>query len=221
MRPALSFAICFAAAALVARPARSDDNSVRLHGTISQFDGNYLTLKADSGKSIVVSTPPETRIVHSRMLSLSAIKVGDVVASLSMKDATGRLHALGLRVFETSVEVSGEGQYPMLSDPSRVVTDGTVSAVSASSGTLSLSFHGAAASVSGGDCTGRAPPGSSGCTGSADLVVARGVPIVAIGSGDTTLLRAGAIISVAATVGPSATLVSTAITVERDAKPLQ
>jgi hypothetical protein len=220
MRRALSFAICFAAAALVARPARSDDNSVRLHGTISQFDGNYLTLKADSGKSIVVSTPPETRIFHSRTLSLSAIRVGDVVASLSMKDATGRLHALGLRVFETSVEVSSEGQYPMLSDPSRVMTDGTVSAVSASSGTLSLSFHGVAASASG-DCTGRAPPGSSGCTGSADLVVARGVPIVAISSGDTTLLRAGAIISVAATVGPSATLVSTAITVERDAKPLQ
>jgi len=220
VRRALSFAICFAAAALVGPSARSEEGPVRIHGTISQFDGNYLTLKADSGKSIGASVRPETRIVHSRTISLSDIRSGELVACLAMKSAAGELHALGLRVFQNSGEPTGEGQYPMPSDPSRIVTEGTVSAVSASDGKLSLTFHGAAASANG-DCAGRATSGSAGCVGSADLVVARGVPIVAVGNGDTTLLRAGAIVSVSAVVGDAGSLAAIAITVERDAKPVQ
>ncbi len=220
MRRALSFAICFATAALVRQPASSDESPVRIHGTVSQFDGNYLTLKADGGKSVAASVRPETRIIHSRTIPLSDIKSGDLVASLAMKNAAGELHALGLRVFQNSGEATGEGQYPMPSDPSRIVTERTVSAVSASDGKLSLTFHGAAASANG-DCAGRATPGGSGCIGSADLVVARGVPIVAVGNGDTTLLRAGAIVSVSAAPGDAGSLAATAITVERDAKPVQ
>ena len=97
MRRALPFAICFAAAALFTQPLRSDDNS-RLHGTVSQFDGSYLTLKANSGKSVLISVRPETRILHSRTMPLSDLKSGDFVASLSLKDSIGKLHALGLRV---------------------------------------------------------------------------------------------------------------------------
>jgi len=220
MRRALSFAVCFATAALVRQPASSDESPVRIHGTVSQFDGNYLTLKADSGKSVAASVRPETRIVHSRTILLSDIKSGDLVASLAMKNAAGELHALGLRVFLNSAEGTGEGQYPMPADPSRIVTEGTVSAVSASDGKLSLTFPGATASANG-DCTGRATPGSAGCIGSADLVVARGVPIVAVGNGDTTLLRAGAIVTVSAVLGDAGSLAATAITVERDAKPVQ
>jgi hypothetical protein len=217
---ALPFTICLATAALVSLPARSDDHLVRVHGAVSQFDGNDLTIKSDSGKSVVVGVRPETRIVHSRTTSLSDIKSGDFVGSLSLRDATGKLRALGLRVFQNSVEANGEGQYPTPSDPSRIVTDGSVSAVSVPDVKLTLTFHGSGAAV-GGDCTGRATPGGWGCTGSADLIVARGVPIVAISSGDPTLLRVGAIVSVTATADAASLLSATVVSVERDAKPVQ
>ena len=215
MRLALPFAICFAAVALVAQSARPDDRPVRLHGTVGQFDGNSMTLKADSGKSVLIGVGPETRIVHSRTMSLAEIRTGDFVASLSLRDATGKLRALGLHVFQNSVEQTDEGQYSMPSDPARIVIDGTVSAVSAPDGKLSLSFHGAA-TADGGVCTGRAVSGDGGCTGSADLVVARGVPIVALSSGDATLLRAGAIVSVVGTTNASNALVASTVIVERD-----
>ncbi|HEY2883912.1 MAG TPA: hypothetical protein VGJ08_01700 [Rhizomicrobium sp.] len=219
MRRALPFAICFAAAALFTQLVRSDDSS-RLHGTVSQFDGSYLTLKANSGKSVLVTVRPETRILHSRTMPLSDLKSGDFVASLSLKDSIGKLHALGLRVSQNSAERSGEGQYPAASDPTRIVTDGTVSAISVADGKIGLSFHGSSPAADGG-CTGRATTGGSGCTGSADIFVARGVPIVAISTGDATLLRAGAIVSVAATTDASSSIVASTVIVERDAKPAQ
>jgi hypothetical protein len=97
------------------------------------------------------------------------------------------------------------------------VTDGSVSNVSAPDGKLTLTFHGSGTAGSS-DCTGRAAPGGLGCTGSADLVVARGVPIVAISSGDPTLLRAGAIVSISATTDAASVLSATVVSVERDAK---
>lgn len=219
MRRALPFAIGFAAAALFTQPLRSDEN-LRLQGTVSQFDGNYLTLKTNSGKSVLISVRPETRILHSRTMSLSDLKSGDFVASLSLRDSSGKLHAIGLRVSQNSAERSGEGQYPVASDPTRIVTDGTVSAISVPDGKISLSFHGSS-SAADGVCTGRATLDGSGCTGSADLFVARGVPIVAISTGDTTLLRGGAIVSVAATTDVSKSIFASTVIVERDAKPDQ
>jgi hypothetical protein len=219
MRRALPFAICFAAAALFTQPLRSADSS-RFHGTVSQFDGSYLTLKADSGKSVLISVRPETRILHGRTVPLSDLKSGDFVVSLSLKDTSGNLHALGLRVSQNSAERSNEGQYPMASDPTRIVTDGTVSVISVPDGKIGLSFHGSSSAANGG-CTGRATADSSGCTGNADIFVARGVPIVAISTGDATLLRVGAIVSVAATADASSSIVASTVIVERDAKPNQ
>ena len=218
MGRALPFAICFAAA-LFTQPLRSDVNS-RLHGTVSQFDGSYLTLKADSGKSVLISVRPETRILHSRTMKLSDLKSGDFVASLSLKDSSGKLHALALRVAQNAADRSSEGQYPAASDPTRIVMDGTVSAISVADGKIGLSFHGSSSTADAG-CTGRAMADGSGCTGNADIFVARGVPIVAISTGDATLLRAGAIVSVAATTDASSSIVASTVTVERDAKPAQ
>jgi hypothetical protein len=221
MRRSLPFAACLAAAALVTQAACADDSSVRIHGVVSLFDGNDLVIKSDSGKAVTVRVPPEARLVHRRMLTLSDVKTGDFVGSLALRDATGRLRALGLRVFQNAAETGGEGQNPVSTDPSRIVTDGSVSAVSVSDGRLTLSFHGSTAAAGSDDCTGRAAPGGWGCTGSADLVVARGVPIVAISSGDASLLRAGAIVSVTAIADAASVLSATAVTVERDAKPAQ
>lgn len=221
MKRALPFAIHLTAGALLFSPiAHSDCAAVRIHGVVAQFDGSYLTVKADSGKTVRVGVQPSTHIVHSRTVSLSDMKVGESVGALALKDASGKLRAQAIRVFPNSVQAPGEGQFPLDSNASRIVTNGSISAVSAADGTLTLAFHGANAAGESG-CTGRAPPDGSGCTGSADLAIARGVPIIEIGSGDTSLFRPGAIVSVVAASDPSSLLTATSATIERDAKPAQ
>ena len=220
MRRAACLAIFLAAGALLSSVAPADTEPRRIHGVVQTFDGNYLTLKADSGKTLLVGIQPQTRIVHSRMMALSDLKSGDYVATLAMQDTKGKLHVQSVRVFANAPPAAGEGQYKLDSNPSRVVTNGTVGAVSPSDSTLSLMFHGAS-----GDgatpCTGHAPPGGWGCTGNADLLIARGVPIIAITNGDTSLLRPGAIVSVTATSDAASLLTASGVSVERDARPAQ
>jgi hypothetical protein len=85
---------------------------------------------------------------------------------------------------------------------------------------LSLTFHGAS-SDGATPCVGHAPPGDWGCAGNADLLIARGVPIIAITNGDTSLLRPGAIVSVTATSDAASLLTASGVSVERDAKSAQ
>jgi hypothetical protein len=211
-------AFCLAAGALLPFAASADNRHI--HGVVQAFDGNTLTIKADSGRTTLVGIEPQTRIVRSRIMQLSALKSGDYVATLSMQDAKGNLHVQSVRVLGGPSSSVAEGQFKLDSNPSRIVTNGTVATVSPNANTLSLTFHGAS-----GDgatpCTGRAPQDGSGCTGNADLLVARGVPIIAITNGDTSFLLPGAIVSLTAESDAASLLIASAISVEHDGKPAQ
>lgn len=219
MKRAGHIAICVVAGALFSFAASAVE-AVHIHGVVQAFDGNTLTIKADSGKTTLVGVEPQTRIVRSRTMTLSALKTGDYVATLSMQDAKGNLHVQSVRVLENSASAAGEGQYKLESNPSRIVTNGTVSAVSPAANTLSLTFHGASGDGTS-PCTGRVSPGGSGCTGNVDLLIARGVPIISVTNGDTSLLLPGAVVSVTATSDAANLLTATGVSVERDGKPAQ
>lgn len=218
MKRAGRIAISLAAGALLSFAALADN--LHIHGVVQAFDGNTLTVKADNGKTTLVGIEPQTRIVRSQIMTLSALKSGDYVATLSMQDAKGTLHAQSVRVLTNAPSAAGEGQYKLDTNPSRIVTNGTVTAVSSASGTLSLSFHG-----DNGDgttpCTGRAPKNGLGCTGAADLLVARGVPITVVSTSDTSLLLPGAIVSVTVNSDTSSLLTASGISVEREGKSAQ
>lgn len=208
------------AGALLFSVALGDTPPLRLHGVVKSFDGQYLTVKADSGKTIVLGLQPTTRIARGRMLSLADIHPGDFIGATSITGADGKLRAQGVRIFPPGLHGTGEGLYPMEANPLRTVTNATVDAVTPApgGGTLKLSFHGAGA-VGDPNCTGRAAPGGFGCTGAAELIVARGVPIVSTTQGDTSLLLPGAIVSASAATDATSLLVATSITVEREGKP--
>jgi hypothetical protein len=196
------------------------DEAIHIHGVVQVFDGSTLTIKADSGKTMLVGIAPQTRIVRSRILTLSALKTGDYVATLSMQDAKGNLHVQSVRVLANSLSPADEGQYKLDANPSRIVTNGTVSAVSPAANTLSVTFHGAGSDGTA-PCTGRVQPGGTGCTGNVDLLIARGVPIMAITNGDTSLFLPGAVVSVSATSDAANLLSASGVSVERDGKPAQ
>ena len=220
MKRAGRIAICLAAGTFFSFAASAVAEAVHVHGVVQVFDGSTLTIKADSGRTMLVGIGPQTRIVRSRILTLSALKMGDYVATLSMQDAKGNLHVQSVRVLANSLSAADEGQYKLDYNPSRIVTNGTVSAVSPAANTLSVAFHGA-----GGDgttpCTGRPQPGGAGCTGNVDLLIARGVPIMAVTNGDTSLLLPGAVVSLSATSDATNLLSASGVSVERDGKPAQ
>lgn len=220
MKRAGRIAICLAAGALLSFNGSARAGAVHIHGVVQAFDANILTIKADSGKSALVAIVPQTRIVRSRTMTLSALKSGDFVATLSMQDAKGDLHVQSVRVLANSLSGADEGQYKLDSNPSRIVTNGTVTAVSSAANTLSITFHGAGADGTT-PCTGRPLPGGTGCTGNADLLIARGVPIVAVTNGDTSLFLPGAVVSVSATSDAANLLSASGVSVERDGKPAQ
>jgi len=217
MKRAAHLIIYLAAGALHLHAATADPAPLRVHGVVKQFDGQYLTVTIDSGKTIVLGLQPATRIARSRMMTLADIKPGFFVGTTAMVSADGTLRAQGVRIFPPASQGTGEGQYPMDSNPSRIVTNATVSAVMTgpTGGTLSLTFHGASGDP---NCTGRAPIGGGGCNGSAQLSIARGVPILAITTGDTSLLLPGAIVLAFATTDAASLFTAASITVERDGK---
>ena len=215
-------ALVLATGALQFQTATADPAATRIHGAVSAFDGQYLTLKADSGKTVVIGVRAATRIMHSRKVALAELKPGNIVGTLALKGADDNLRAAAVRIFPNLLDVSGEGQYPLEFNPARIVTNGTVNAVATTpaGGTLSVTFHGAGTEGAA-TCTGRAPAGGWGCTGRAELIIARGVPIIAMTDGDTTLLLPGAIVAAFATTDPASLLTASSITVERDGKPAQ
>jgi hypothetical protein len=219
---AVAAGACLSSIALAdpAAPTATAPPPLRVHGVVKSFDGQYLTVKLDSGKTVVLGLEPATRILHGRMLSLADIHPGDFIGATSIPTADGKLRAQGVRVFPPAMRGTGEGLYPMEANPLRTATNGSVDTVTPvpGGGTLKLSFHGAGAA---GDpaCTGHAAAGGTGCAGSAELFVARGVPIVSTTLGDSSLLLPGAIVSASATTDAASLLAATAITVERDGKP--
>ena len=221
MKRVASLVVGLVAGAFQIHAAPAETPPLRVHGMIKAFDGQYLTIAADSGKTIVLGLQPGTRIVHSRALALADLKPGFFVGTLARMSADGTLRAQAIRLFSPAAVGTGEGQYPDETNPTRIVTNATVSVVAPSptGGILALTFHGA-----GGDpCKGRAPVGEAGCSGTAQLIVAHGVPILTLSDGDASLLRHGAIILAYATTDMTSLHTATRITVERDGKgaPIQ
>jgi hypothetical protein len=188
------------------------------HGTVAEFDGPFLTLKLTGKKTVTLGMTADTRVIHNRVLRLADLQPGAYVGVAALRSADGKFRAQGIRVYPANMRGMGEGAYAI--DPAnaaRLIFNGTVvSAVPGGiGGVLTIGFHGAVAPAAATECTGRAAPG--GCTGTAEIQFARGVPIIAIEQGNVSLLLPGATVSASAAPDATGTLVATAITVERDA----
>jgi hypothetical protein len=194
---------------------------------VAAFDAttDTLSVQTPDHKTVSVALQATTRVVYDQRRKLADIKAGDFVGVAALKGADGKLRAQQVVVFPQSMRGVGEGQYPM-GDPTsnRLMTNASVVNVAGyttSSGSLALSYKGAIANPDG-TCSGRAiAAGSAGCTGTAEISVAKGVPVIAIEAGDQTLLVPGAAVSVLVHAAADGSLSCPALTVEKDGvKPL-
>lgn len=165
-------------------PAMSQQADVRIRGTIAKIDSNSLVFRGKAEGISAVSLDSGTEIFTNQPSSLSAIKVGDYVASAAVKGADGKLHSKELRIFPEALRGIGEGQRPMKA-PDTVMTNASVSEVVAApeGQVVKVKYQ----------------------NGTAELVVGPQVPITAVVAADASALKPGMQVFVFAVKAPDGT----------------
>jgi hypothetical protein len=169
----------------------------RIRGTVEKLEGQNLTVKTREGPSIVIALAPTATIRSVVKRSLSDIKAGDFVASSSVPGADGKLRALELHIFlDAQKGVVPEGQLPWDLAPNSVMTNATVTGVTAApqGQTLMVTYRGTPTEV----------------------IVPPETPIVTYGAGDMSLLKSGAAVFVMALKREDGTYTSGSVTAEKD-----
>jgi len=168
----------------------------RIRGTVEKLDGQALTIKSREGQQVTVTLAPNVIIGYLVKKSLADIKAGDFVASTSTKGTDGKNHSVELRIFPEALRGAGEGQYAWDLVPESLMTNATVTGVTAApqGQTLKVTYKG----------------------GESELVVGPDTPIFGYGTGDTSLLKPGAAIFIVVLKKDDGTLSAGRVTAEKD-----
>ena len=195
---AVTIGVLFAlpAAAQVPPAPAAPDAPTRVRGTIEKFDGETLTVKSREGPQVTIGLAPNFTVVGLAKRSLAAIKAGDYVASTSVKGTDGNLHALEIHIFPEAMRGTGEGQRPHDLVPNSLMTNATVSGI-----TAAPQGHMLKVTDKGGE---------------AEVIVGPDTPIVTYVPGDASLLKPGAAIFCIAQKKADGSLTAARITAEKD-----
>jgi hypothetical protein len=188
--------LAFPAAAQGPSPAASDNTPTRIRGTIEKLDGHALTVQSREGQQVTIGLAPDFTVLGVAKRSLGDIKAGDYVASTSVKGTDGKLHALEIHIFPEAMRGVGEGQRPTDLAPNSLMTNATVSGVTAApqGQVLKVSYKG----------------------GEAEVTVGSDTPIVTYVPGDPSLLKPGAAVFCVAQKKADGSLTATRVTAEKD-----
>ena len=186
--------------ALLALPAAAQNTPqstpTRIRGTVEKLDGQTLTVTSREGPELTIVLAPDVAVSYLVKKGLGDIKAGDYVATTSMKGTDGKNHAVELRIFPESLRGVAEGQFPWDLMPDSLMTNATVSGVTAApqGQTLKVNYKG----------------------NESEIVVGTDIPIFGYGSGDATLLKPGAAVFLVAQKKPDGSLSAGRVTAEKD-----
>jgi len=180
----LLIALVIGFAGLLALPAASQQNELRIRATIAKIDDNLLVFKGKAAGISSVSLDSETAVFITQPSSLSAIKAGDYIASAAVKGVDGKLRSKELRIFPEALRGIGEGQRPM-NAPDTLMTNASVSEVVAAP-------EGQVVKVKYKD-------------GTAELIVGPQVPITAVVAADASVLKPGKMVFILTDKAPDGT----------------
>jgi Domain of unknown function (DUF5666) len=145
-----------AAAGLAVRwPALADaPKPFRTRGTIDEVGPASMKLTSRTGEKMTVALTPDTTVVAIVPTKLEEIKPGSFIGTAAMPQADGTQRALEVHVFPESMRGTGEGHRPFDLQPQSTMTNGTVGAVTGTTGkTLTVTYQG-------GEKTITVPPGT-------------------------------------------------------------
>jgi hypothetical protein len=187
----LPFALLFAGL-LVANTVDAQ-TATRLRGTITEIEGNVMSVKSRDGKDVKVQVPDNASVAVAKAIRFDDIKQGDYVGATTMAAPDGTLTAIEVHYLPPTVP---EGHGPWDLQPGSMMTNANVSSVVAAADhrELTLQYK----------------------DGTKKMNVPENVPIVRAVPGSRTDLRAGEYVFAAVQVAPDGTLSAARIQVSKD-----
>lgn len=186
MKPFIANA-AFAAALLAAMPATAAEPAAPpqiqfIRGTVTSVSPTALGVKTTAGKAVSIALAPDWNVQVTKPVTVAEIKSGSFIGTAEMPQADGTGRSLEVHVFPPGVKV-GEGHYGWDLKKGAMMTNGTVGKVVASPSGQSFDV--------------------SYPTGTRHITVPPKTPIVQIGPGPRTLVKAGSKVFVPAAVTPA------------------
>jgi hypothetical protein len=187
------------AGAIVTLPvfAQAPPPPIYVRGTVEKLDGEALTVKSREGQAVSIKLGGDVPVSATVKRSLSDIKPGDFIASTSVKESDGKLHALEIHIFtEAQKKIVPQLQVPYDLAPQSIMTNAIVEGVAGApqGQVLKLTYK----------------------DQQTELVVPPNTPIVAAVPGDKSLLKPGAAVFITARKQPDGMLSAVRITAEKD-----
>jgi hypothetical protein len=169
---------------------------VRVRGTVDNLDGKNLTVKSRDGQTLTIALADNVSVITLVQKTVADIKAGDYVASTGIKGTDGKIHAIEVRIFPEASRGVGDGQYPWDLKPDSIMTNATVGKVDqAPTGpVLHVTFKG----------------------GESEYIIDPGVPVLANGPGDVSLLKPGIAVFVIAQKSADGKLTTARLYAEKD-----
>jgi hypothetical protein len=194
---ALRIASLVVALSLVSAAAAAQTN-VRVRGTVTGFDGKLLEVKSRDGKDLKLQAEKAT-VAAAKAITLADLKSGDYVGVTAMPGADGRLVASEVHTIARTVP---EGHTPWDMGPGTTMTNANIEKMvkAAKGNELTLQYKG----------------------GTQTILVPDGTPIVTNVPADSSLLKPGVYVFIAAQSAADGTLTALRIQAEKDGvKPPQ
>lgn len=181
---------------VLASSMASAQNTLRVRGTISDFDGTVLSVKSREGENLKLQLTESTTVSYPKAVKLSEIKPGDYIGTTATPDSEGRLVAREVHLFAETARGSGEGHFSWDMEPRSTMTNANLTKmVTAANGQeLTLEYKG----------------------GTQKILVPEGVPVVTAVPGDRSLLQPGVYVFISVRVAADGSMTATRIQASKD-----
>ena len=139
-----------ASGALLAAPALAQSQSpVRIRGEIMAVDTSSLTVRHQSGETVVMAIKPEATVGAVKNVALADIKPGSYIGTATKTLPDGALVAVEVLVFPEAARGNGEGHYAWDLMPGAMMTNANVETVMAgvNGRNMKLSYKGGSKDV--------------------------------------------------------------------------
>ncbi|MDQ6881453.1 MAG: hypothetical protein M3150_05090 [Pseudomonadota bacterium] len=139
-----------ASGALLAAPALAQSQPpLRIRGEITAVDTSSLTVRHQSGETVVLAIKPEATVGAVKNVALADIKPGSYIGTATKTQPDGALVAVEVLVFPETARGSGEGHYAWDLMPGAMMTNANVETVMSgvSGRNMKLSYKGGSKNV--------------------------------------------------------------------------
>jgi hypothetical protein len=167
-------------------------STLRVRGTITDFDGSVLAVKSRDGKDLKLKLADNATIVAAKAMTVSDLKPGDYVGATTRSGTEGARVAVEIH---TLAPTTPEGHIPWDLEPESMMTNANVASVESASGQyVTLQYKG----------------------GSQKILVPQGTPIVTNTPADRSYLKRGEYIFTIAQVGADGLMTVQRVQVSKD-----